>query len=198
MADNWNIPDRISLQSCVNYQPVNNIDASGKKWPSVVWQTWSGKNPQNAFPTRKGGPWNTRYKNLVIIQSHCTPYSVNGIDYSTIEAGDTIDDSPFNSIVDSVNNELSRRGISEPKYVSYVQSRENAYANSLADIYNAIDQISANILSSDNAPDTNDVIRAAQVIATTDVLSTLIHECVCYTDCADYSVCYCYGYCNYY
>lgn len=204
MADNWTIPKNITLVQCTNYRKTDSRDASGKNWPAVIWQTWSGKDTQSVFPKSRGGPWNTTYRCLKTIQTTCNPYSVNGISYSTINSGDLVADSPINSIINSVNNELKRRGINDPKYVGNVAAGQTAFAVALVNIGAAIHQISSdaalisNNMASLNIPISGDIISTTQPTSMTNALSVLIRECVCYTDCALYSVCNCYGYCNHY
>ena len=204
----------VTVSRCTNYTGESKTDASGKTWPPVVWQSYISEITAIVnLPQYTGGPY-TRSKKTkyydVLVQENCTPYSTGGISYSTIQSGDVVAASSINSIVRSVNNELTRRGLTSS--VSTVSTRETAYATSLAAIGDAIrkyEKTYNNELSSwfgqlqwDTksivTPNESDVIQANQPTSITNVLSCMIRECVCYTDCISYYICRCYSYCNYY
>lgn len=203
-----------TVASCTNYTGKIKTDASGKEWPPVVWQSYIPKITDIAKLIQyTGGPYTrskkTKYYN-VLVQENCTPYSDGGISYSTIQKNDIVAASTINSIVRSVNNELTRRGLTSS--VDSVSTGTETYAKSLAAIGNAICKYEEtyNNVSNDwfgslqwdtksiKTPDKSDVITDDQPTSITNVLSCMIKECVCYTDCISYYICRCYSHCNYY
>lgn len=205
-----------TVSRCTNYTDKIKTDASGKEWPPVVWQSYIPYiTTISAVPKYTGGPYRgefngaTRYYDA-LAQETCTLHTTGGISYSTISTNDVVATSPVNSIVRSVNNELTRRGLTSS--VSTVSTGTETYAKSLAAIGNAIRNYAEqyNTVSNDwfgslqwdtksiVTPNKSDIIYANQPTSMTNVLSCMIRECVCYTDCISYYICRCYDHCNHY
>lgn len=205
----------VTVSRCTNYTDTSKTDASGKTWPPVVWQSYIPTNITAIvnLPQYTGGPYTeskkTKYYD-VLVQQNCTPYSTGGLSYSTIQKNDIVAASSINSIVRSVNNELIRRGLTVN--VDTVSIGTETSAKSVAAIGNAIRNYAEryNKLSNDwfgslqwdtksiVTPNKSDIIYANQPTSMTNVLSCMIRECVCYTDCISYYICRCYDHCNHY
>ena len=143
-----------TVSRCTNYTNTIKTDASGKEWPPVVWQSYIPNITMiSAVPKYAGGPYRgefdgaTRYYDA-LAQEQCTPHTTGGISYSTIQRTDIVAASPVNSIVRSVNNELTRRGLTLS--VGTVLTRTETYAKSLAAIGDAISSYAKWYYSNDN------------------------------------------------
>lgn len=131
-----------------------------------------------------------------VIQTNCAVHSLAGEVFPDwINQGDIVQAQPINNIIAYINKELVRRG----KGSSSITTNASAGNPTQASIIKTMNEALYAIKAHSNAnPSPGTIMYAATPNAVISKLNEYARECLCYTDCTNYSLCSCNGHCNNY
>ena len=205
----------VSFLKCTSYLEYNNstpdTQISENNFPDTLGTTDPySQCTNNQSETCKNITTNTgsNVERWTVIQSSCSGHT-KGRDGKVVTIGsDIIDYTDFQNLYNAVRDECNVRGI------SFLHNEPNTYNGKIVDDQNPFEALNAYLEKCKDAksgtkhtnnnqlipinPEEGAIIKHSDVSAITTNLNNITQDCICYSDCNEYSVCYCYGNCQYY
>ena len=157
----------------------------------------SYNSSDTASSARQTGSGNkNHYYYEQVIQTNCAVHQPPGEVFPDwIYQGNIAYAQPINDIITYINKELVRRGKGASSITTNVSSGNPTQASIIMTMNNALHAIK---IHSNANPSPGTIMYATSPNAVISKLNEYARECLCYTDCTNYSLCSCHGHCNNY